>query len=257
MKFSNIPFFIIIGAQKGGTSSLFYYLSQHPQLNLPSVKEIHFFDNNYNKGINWYKQQFPRSFQSGIKTGEASPYYLFHPHVPERVFNCCPAVKFIVMLRNPIDRAYSHYMMQRKRGIEHLSFEEAFESEGKRIMRETKKLLDNPEYKSVIHQQRSYFERGKYYTQVMRWMDYFPAEQFLFVQSESFFENPIKELSRIFTFLNIKNETSVNLSPQNTNEYKTMNIEIRILLTKYYTQEIEKLSGLLGENYSWDILRKQ
>lgn len=256
MEFNQLPYFIIIGAQKGGTSSLFYYLKQHSQLNLPNVKEIHFFDLNFNKGIDWYKQQFPQTSLSVKKTGEASPYYLFHPHVPERVFKCCPSVKLIVMLRNPIDRAYSHYMMQRKKWIEYLTFEKAFKSESKWIAKETMKLLENPAYQSKIHQKRSYFERGKYYTQIKKWLNYFPANQFLFVKSESFFDEPLQELSKVYSFLNIRYEHPENLSPQNVNEYKAMSPKMRSLLSVYYKQDIEKLSELLGDKYSWDIIGK-
>ena len=102
-----LPDFLIIGAQKCGTSSMFAYLNQHPQMKLPDVKEIHFFDLNYSNGLDWYTSHFPpASLSHRMVTGEASPYYLFHPHVPERVRLHCPDVKLVVMLRNPVDRAY-------------------------------------------------------------------------------------------------------------------------------------------------------
>lgn len=136
-----LPNFIIIGAQKGGTSSMFSYLKQHPQLQLPDIKEIHFFDNNYQKGSTWYKSHFPLIIVKNKLTGEASPYYLFHPHVPQRVIQLCPKVKLIVMLRNPADRAYSHYMMQNKRKIDPLpTFEEAIDAEESRLRDETLRL---------------------------------------------------------------------------------------------------------------------
>lgn len=246
------PNFIIIGAQKGGTSSLFYYLSQHSQLSLPHTKEIHFFDNNYNKGINWYKSQFPSQFIGKRITGEASPYYMFHPHVPGRVFKSCPKSKFIVMLRNPVDRAYSHFMMQKKRKIEPLSFEDAIKVESARISKEENKLLINPEYNSIIHQQRSYIARGNYYYQLKRWLEFFPIEQFLFIKSETFFDNPSNQLPKIFSFLNIKHETLINLTPQNVNEYKLMEPKTRVYLNSYFTSANQELSQLLGDEFSWD-----
>ena len=249
---SNKPDFIIIGAQKGGTSSLFYYLSQHPQLRLPEVKEVHFFDNNYDKGIKWYQEQFPDISENMAKTGEASPYYIFHPHVPGRVFACCSAIKLIVMLRNPVDRAYSHFMMQKNRGIEPLTFEEAMEAESERIADEEKKIINNTNYKSLTHQQRSYIARGKYYSQLKQWLEYFSLDQFLFIKSESFFNDPLKELSRVYSFLNIKYTEDIEFTPQNTNEYQQMKPKTRALLDNYYATEIINLYHLTGINFHWN-----
>lgn len=126
-----LPDFIIIGAQKCGTTSLFNYLSKHPDVSLPEEKEIHFFDKFYNKGINWYKKNF---LNDGMLTGEATPYYIYHPHVTVRISSCCPNAKLIVMLRNPIDRAYSNFSMEKQRNNEPLAtFEEAIAAEPKRI----------------------------------------------------------------------------------------------------------------------------
>src|SRR5690242_8679107 len=102
------PHFLIIGAQRCGTTSLFEYLANHPEIVPPSVKKIHFFDSEYEKGEAWYRARFP-VLENGFITGEATPYYLFHPRVPKRVRNWNPNVKLIVLLRNPVDRAYSHF----------------------------------------------------------------------------------------------------------------------------------------------------
>src|SRR5579885_2674785 len=128
-----LPDFIIIGTQRGGTTSLYAYLGQHPQIAPAVIKEVHFFDNNYERGVGWYRTQFPFLIEKSIAknigqqnfiTGEASPYYLFHPHVPERAAKVVPGAKLIVLLRNPIDRAYSHYYHEVELGHEKLSFEQ-------------------------------------------------------------------------------------------------------------------------------------
>jgi hypothetical protein len=138
----NKPAFLIIGAQKAGTSSLFRYLSQHPDIRLPKRKELHFFDLQYSNGIDWYERLFPR--KKIIKrqiTGEASPFYLFHPLVPERVFNHYPNIRLIVLLRNPVDRAYSHFHMERNRNAEpEDSFMRAVELEFDRIALEKQQI---------------------------------------------------------------------------------------------------------------------
>ena len=110
------PDFIIIGAQRSGTTSLYNYLIEHQNIKSTSQKEIHYFDNNYDKGLTWYSKKFP-SIRKGIEiTGEASPYYIFHPHAVNRISKDFPNVKLIVLLRNPIERAYSHYCMAIKKG---------------------------------------------------------------------------------------------------------------------------------------------
>ncbi|MCF6341209.1 MAG: sulfotransferase domain-containing protein [Bacteroidales bacterium] len=250
---AHLPDFIIIGAQKGGTSSLFSYLKQHSQLQLPNKKEIHFFDNHYLKGVSWYRSHFPLNIFDNNKTGEASPYYLFHPHAPQRVFQHCPKVKLIVMLRNPTDRAYSHYMMQNKRKFDPLhTFEEAIAAEESRLRVETLRLENEPFYNSVHHQRLSYLERGKYYTQLNRWFLYFQTHQFLFIKSEIFFDDPLKELQRVYAFLDIKKENPPDLSPQNVNDYEPMKDKTRGILNEYFADENKKLAGLLGNDFLWD-----
>jgi hypothetical protein len=106
-----LPNYLIIGAQKAGTSSLFNYLSMHPQVKNSYKKEVHYFDKNYDKPINWYKQYFPFKFGVNDKTmiGEATPNYLYHPFVAGRIKKTIPDVKMIVLLRNPVERVISQY----------------------------------------------------------------------------------------------------------------------------------------------------
>src|SRR4051812_46716716 len=131
------PDFIIIGVQKGGTSSLFEYLKQHPNIKTSVVKEVHYYDSDYKKGMKWYRSFFPLNEKNKkIIYGEASPYYFFHPLVPERIYKDNPNIKLILLLRDPVDRAYSHYQMERRKGREKLkSFEEAILKETERIQK--------------------------------------------------------------------------------------------------------------------------
>ena len=182
------PHFIIIGVQKGGTSSLFHYLAQHPQMALPQGKEIHYFDKNHHRGEAWYKAHFPLK-SAGKITGEASPYYIFHPHVPQRVKAACPHTKLIVMFRNPIDRAFSHFNMIKKMGYPKggNDFESALNYELEQYDKEAEKLKDNPDYYSFDHQIHAYLERGKYYQQLTRWFKHFDKNQFLLYKKRGFF----------------------------------------------------------------------
>jgi len=188
-----LPDFYLIGAQKCGTSALYDYLVQHPCIHPCTTKEPRFFDKYYKRGINWYKSCFPYTFQKNIETklfhqkfltGEATERYFEHPHVPERIKRITPNSKFIVLLRNPIDRAYSHYNMRYKSKKEALSFEKAINSEKERTHDEFKKMLNDENYYSKDYFHHSYLERGIYFDKLKRWMQVFPKEQVLIIQSE-------------------------------------------------------------------------
>lgn len=244
-----IPDFLIIGTQKGGTTSLFNYLKQHPETALPDQKEIHFFDKQYQKGPKWYFNKFPSVH---LITGESTPYYLYHPYVAERVAHHCPKVKIIVLLRNPIDRAYAHFFMEKQRKREPLpTFEDAIKAEPERLENEKKKLIKNPFFNSAIHQTHSYLDRGKYYSQVKRWFNHFPKEHFLIIKSEIFFQHTEKVLESVFKFLGLSHQEINNLKPWRQNHYPTMKPKTRAYLSEYYAEENHKLTDLIGEQFNW------
>src|SRR5437016_5579333 len=175
----NPPHFIIIGAQRCGTTSLFEYLARHPSFSLPSQKELHFFDYQYHNGADWYRKQFPLLL-GGVITGEASPYYLLHPHVPRRIRDWNPDVKLIVLLRNPVDRAYSHYYHEVRLEAEPLDFEAALDVEAERMEGQVERMRADPYYYSYNHQHFSYVSRGIYIHQLESWMtSVFSREQVL------------------------------------------------------------------------------
>ena len=131
-----LPSFIIIGAQRCGTTSLYDYLSHHPQIIPSPVKELFYFDDYYTRPIEWYKSFFPtkkeqekleRDLVASVITGEASPSYFFHPYAAKRIKETLPQIKLILVLRDPIERAYSHYTHIKRVNREPLSFEEAIE----------------------------------------------------------------------------------------------------------------------------------
>ncbi len=260
-----MPDFIIIGTQRGGTSSLYHYLLAHPQIAAATKKEIHFFDNNFHRGIPWYRAQFPSLIQGDIGetigrqrciTGEASPYYLFHPHAPARAALVVPQAKLIVLLRNPVDRAYSNYYHSVKRGYETLSFEEALAQEETRTRGEGQRLAADPHYKSYNHQHYTYLARGIYVDQLELWMNYFPKEQFLIIKSEDLFATPDRTLQEIFLFLGLP-----EVVPVEQQEYKQLNSstysqakmepETRKRLFTYFEPRNERLSTLLGRDFGW------
>jgi hypothetical protein len=253
LQISGKPAFLIIGAQKAGTSSLFRYLAQHPNIQLPQKKELHFFDVWYGNGIEWYEGQFPRACShSQYISGEASPYYLFHPLVPERVFRHYPTIRLIVLLRNPVDRAYSHFHMARNRNKEpEESFMRAVDLEYDRIAFEKQQIKEGIINSGGSFRNWSYVSRGLYGEQIARWQQYFPSEQFLFIKSEDFYANTIDELEQVHDFLDIPNVPPVDISPVNTNQYPDLPASDRKKLEEYFREDGTVLRKLIGSRFSW------
>jgi len=244
-----LPDFLIIGAQKGGTTSLYDYLIQHPDISSAFRKEVHFFDKNYDKGISWYTSFFPFREKAGI-TGEASPFYLYHPLVPKRVKEDLGNIKLIVLLRDPVQRAFSHYKMEKRRGIEKLSFQEALEKEEERLIDGQEKLLSGRF--SHNHQFHSYLDRGKYAEQLKRWFEIFPKENFYIAKSEAFFSDPKSTYKEVLNFLGLEPKGDIELTPLNTDKSRTkIPIENKQYLDQYFQKENEKLMKLIGDKFSW------
>ncbi len=250
-----LPDFVIIGTQKGGTSSLYYYLSQHPDIHQACVKGTYFFDWNYQKGISWYRSNFPfkvtRRFYKKILgkkflTGEASANYIFRPHAPERLQKCAPKAKIIVLLRNPVSRAYSAYNMFVKKGQEKSSFEEALEQERKMPSPEIEKML-----KDENNSSHPYLARGIYVDQLKAWRKYFPAEQMLILKSEDLFAHPKETLNRVFFFLGLPDHKLKHYPKTNTNKYEQMDPTTKKKLISYYRPHNKRLSEFLKEDFSW------
>jgi len=248
------PHFIILGTQKGGTNSLYNHLCQHPQILPATQKEVHFFTLNYQKGIDWYRSQFPSTADGKLLlTGEGTPYYLFHPGVPQRVYNHFPHMKFIVLLRNPIDRAISHYYWEVNLGYEMLSLEEAISQEHNRLQGETEKILADENYYSYNHQHYSYLSRGIYIEQLQNWMNFFPREQFLILKSEDFSSQSPEILNQVFDFLDLPRFQLLNYKKYNVGEYPSAPQKVRDKLSKYFQPHNQKLVELIGAAFEWKV----
>jgi hypothetical protein len=190
--FQRLPNFLCIGVQKAGTTLLYEILRQHPQIFLPQVKEVHFFDidENFNKGIEWYQQHFYGSEDYKL-VGDVTPAYIFFEHVPERIKQILgPEIKLLIMLRNPVDRAYSHYWMSFRRGYEGLSFEKAIAKEGSRI---------KDGY--LTRHRFSYISRGFYAKQLKTYLSFFPGQNINIVIFEQFTTNMKVHIEELLDFL--------------------------------------------------------
>jgi Sulfotransferase domain len=260
-----LPNFLIIGTQRGGTTSLYHYLKTHPCIAPATSKDTHFFDKKFSKGLSWYRGHFPTRLEKfcaehllrrPFVTGEASSSYLFHPHVPKRVARVLPQVKLIVLLRNPVDRAYSQYYHAIELGHETFSFEEAIQYEQERTARELEKILADEHYYSQAHKHLSYLSRGIYVDQLQAWMSLFPREQFLILKSEDFYADPATIVNQVLDFLNLP-QLEAQLSKgaykqYNNNTYPKMDAGLRKRLVDYFEPHNARLYDLLGVNFGWD-----
>lgn len=254
------PDFIIIGGIKCGTTSLYNYMIQHPNIYPALRKETKFFDIDYNLGMNWYKPNFPINIKKYFVknllkqkfiTGEATAAYFHHPLVSKRIFEKIPKIKLIILLRNPIDRAYSDFNMRTRAKMENLSFEKVVEKEIA-LIEKGENLLENLEFQDYFFHFKPYLSRGHYFDQLQRWYEFFPKDQIQILITEELEANPDIILRQIFKFLELSDFKIKNLKKQNIGNYKKMNQEIRKLLIEYFKSHNQKLYKFLGRDLSWD-----
>ena len=238
------PDFIIIGTQRGGTTSLYRYLAAHPEIGQASRKEVHYFDRYYENGHDWYLAHFPERGEYRL-VGEASPYYVFHPEVPKRILAEVPRARFILLLRNPVDRAYSQYQMKVERGLETLPFAEAIEREPERLA-----ATDDPLAPAWRH--HSYLARGVYVDQIKRWFENFPRDQFLIIKSEDFYAEPVRILHQTQAFLGVASHSPVISKIHHQADYVEMDRPLRQRLADYFAPHNQQLYDLLGRDFGWE-----
>jgi Sulfotransferase domain len=250
-----LPAALIIGAQRSGTTSLFNYLVQHPDVLPPLGKEIHYFDFHYARGVRYYRGRFPYShrLRRCALTLDATPYYLMHPLVPERAAQLLPGVKLIAVLRNPVDRALSHYQHEVRGGRESLSFAAALDQEAQRLAGEEERLRNEPHYYSWNHHRYAYTGRGLYLQQLRRWLQYFPRSQMLILQSERLFRDPYATTSMTHRFLGLQDHRLKHYDDtyQQGHYARAMAPELKAKLTSYFEPFNRELFQFLGEEFDW------
>ncbi len=256
-----MPDFVIIGAQKSGTTSLYDYITSHPSVARARYKEVHYFSLRHKYGKLWYRSNFQTNFsrrrfyeKTGQKllSGEASPYYLFHPAVPDRMKAVLPDVKLIVILRNPVDRAYSHYHHTSRKNQEPLSFEEAIRAEEARCTGERERLLRDPDFVPLHYRNHSYLSRGVYADQLENWFKYYGREQFLILATEDLRKDPQRTLDRVFDFLGATPLRVGGLRDRNVGDYKEMGKETRKFLIEYFRPYNQRLYKMLHRSFDWN-----
>jgi hypothetical protein len=233
-----LPDFLIIGAAKSGTSTLYNLLRSHPHVRPAAHREIHYFDKNFEKGVEWYRVHFKPGTKRGGRrtiTGESSPVYLSDKQVPQRVAEVVPEARLIALLRNPVDRAYSHYQQAVRAGRVRLSFEQVIEAE-------------------ISHgRSKRFLARGIYVDQLKRWHQVFDREQLLVLKSEDFFSTTQDTLKRILTFLDLSEWWEPDHVPvKNKGHYtQQMSPETRERLRDYFEPHNQRLYDYLGTDFGW------
>ena len=185
-------------------------------------------------------------------TGESTADYIRHPIVAKRIYSLLPNVKIIILLRNPVDRAYSEYNMNVKWNLEKLSFEEAIEKENEILKGGIDRILIDKHYKHYKFNQFFYLLRGIYINQIKFWFRYFPKEQILILKSEDFNNNPPSILKVVFKFLELPNWRLFEYKKWNKGNYHKMDDKTRNWLINYYKPYNKRLYEFLGRNFNWD-----
>ena len=178
--------------------------------------------------------------------------YVFSTIAPQRMSKIIPKVKLILLLRNPIDRAYSHYNMQKRNNYEKLSFEDAIKLEKERIKDERQKEILDENFVGINLRDFSYLSRGEYDLQLETWLKYFPRNQLLIIRTEDLENDHQKTMNIIFEFLELPKYEIKNFQKANVGEYNKMNPNTRKFLVEYFKPHNANLSKLLGMDFSWD-----
>ncbi|MBW4695442.1 MAG: sulfotransferase domain-containing protein [Lyngbya sp. HA4199-MV5] len=245
--------YLIIGVGKAGTTSLFHYLSQHPQIINPHEKEIQFFNERYEYGLDWYLAQFPpRSFKKEtFLTGESTPWYLGKLGAEERVFNAFPLIKLITLLRNPVARTISQFYMSSKAGLDHRTLEVAIADEIA--------ILGNAESLEQINEiywktERGYLWFSLYLPFLKKWMSFFPKDQLLILKSEELYNTPSETLSRVFKFLGVSDCDLISYPKLNLGSYPIVDHELRKILFDFFYKHNQELEEYLEMKFGWNDL---
>ena len=255
------PGAIIIGAQKSGTSALHAYMSRHPAVLSGRVKEVHYFDEHYERGPNFYRAHFPTAkamSKAREQTGsqplslDASPYYLLHPLVPHRVRALLPQARLIAVLRDPADRAISHHNHEVQVGIETASLDDAIALEGDRLAGQMERLESEPLHVSFEHRHFSYATRGRYAEQLERWLSVFPREQLLVLDHARLLSDPAATMERVWEHVRLPSHQAPRYEAWGAREYVTsVEEEQRDRLREYFEPHNRRLWDLIGEQFDW------
>ncbi len=250
-----LPSYFIVGAKRGGTTSLSAYIREHPDV-LPALVEkgCRYFDVNFDRGWEWFLSNMPSATDAdnaererGVRpiVGETSPYYAFHPQALDRIAEAFPDALLIFVIRDPVTRAWSHYNFERSLGFEPLEIHDALDAETQR--------LSNPDLDARAHSHRhhSYLARGLYAEEIDRMHRIFAPEQLLVVRSESLFEEPESTMAEVHRHLSLAPHAGNFRTIKKAGSIETLPTDVRDRLTEYYAEPNSRLDAVLGRSMGW------
>lgn len=260
-----LPSFLICGGQRCGTTSLYRALAAHPVV-LKAVwhKGVHYFDTGYHHSFAWYRGHFPLRHNAvrieaehGVPalSFESSPYYLYHPHAAARIARDLPGVKIIVLVRDPIERAYSHHAHEVARGFEpERDFARALELEPPRLHGQHERLLANPFAYSFAHQHFAYRARGEYSSYLDAMASCVGRERILVLESEQFFTDPKPAYDTALDFLGLPHLGYPDFERHNARpRADAMSSRLRIELSAHFAAHDAALASWLSRTPSWRL----
>ena len=265
-----LPDFLVIGTKRGGTTSLWFALAGHPDVAplFPALQELkspHYFDIHYDRPRAWYRSFFATHGQlrrhasrTGRRalTGEASPYYMFHPLAAERVASVLPRVKLLVSLRDPVERLWSHYNERLAGRTETLGIEEALDAEEGRLAGEAERIAaESPRYYSFHHDLSSYLARGRYLEHLQPWLDRFGPDQLLILRAEDYYADSRGELAKVAAHLGLAPFPEQEAEHYNRLPRNPMPDAVRARLVEHYRPHVDALQDALGRDFRWKNFR--
>ncbi|MBI1184023.1 sulfotransferase [bacterium] len=246
-----LPQFIIIGAQKGGSSALYKFLCEHPQVQRAFVKEPHYFTGQFHqKSLKWYKAQFPLS-KSGIITGEASPSYCTHPLAPQRIKSVVPQAKLIFIVRNPVERAVSNYFHSVRYGVEPLPIEEAMQRPAEIFEAEYAKMEREDGYHSSTYHRHAYLHKGLYAFHLNKWYQHFEPQQILLLENAELLNQPQKVYNEVLQFLQLEAFAPAAFSKHNVGSTKPVDESLTRQLKQVFEEPNRQFFHLISREFPW------
>ena len=253
-----IPDFLVIGAKRCGTTSLYQHLPEHPCISKSPYDNMGFFNDNFHLGVNWYKSFFPTTFtRNKIKSKfgdflafDVTTKYMEEESTANNVYQTKPNMKIIIILRNPVDRAYSQYHLSVRQTAERRSFEDVVEENMNRLNKESHEHYEiKPRFSA---KEDNYLKKGLYALQLKYWLKIFPRENILIVSTEEFESNQQIIYNKIFEFLNISKFEVKNTKKMEKGNYLPMKSETRNLLLDYFRPHNHELFELINMEFDWD-----
>ncbi len=262
------PDYLVIGTKRGGTTSMARWLLDHPDVRglYPEIerrKGTYFFDVNYGRGHRWYRSHFPVRFIHRARgrlrgttplIGDATPYYLHHPHAPARARRHAPNAKILVLLRDPVDRAFGHWAERTRNGVETLSFGDALRAEADRLVGEEQRMIEDPTYVSFAHQHWSYADQGRYTRGLRRWFEAFPTDQILVLRSEDLYADPAAIYGQTLDFLGLTPHQPSDFAAWNMKPKDPIDDADRSFLLDALRDDVAELESFLGRSMHWEGL---